>query len=124
MDAVMSLSNDDSGHAHYQSRRTHRGEPSAEYDATYAAVGEFREADVGSLEHWLTARYCLYSMNRKGRLYRGEIDHSPWRLAPATYNERTNTMGKSHGLELKGEPHLLCAKPIRVRAWVVEKCGE
>ena len=123
MDAVMSLSNEDSGQVRYQSRRTHRGEPSADYDATYGAQGEFREADVGSLEHWLTARYCLYTVSRKGRPLRGEIDHPPWELAPATHSERVNTMGKSHGFDLNGEPHLLIAKPIRVRAWVVEKCG-
>lgn len=123
MDAVMSLRNDESGQVRYQSRRSHRGEPSADYDATYGAIGEFREADSGSLEHWLTARYCLYSVNRRGKLFRGEIDHPPWQLAPAAYRQQANTMGESHGFELKGYPHLLCAKPIQVRAWVVEKCG-
>jgi uncharacterized protein len=122
MDAVMSLNEDNSGQVEYTSRRTHRDEPPAEYDVAYQATGDFREADPGSLEHWLTARYCLYSVSRKGQCYRGEIDHPPWQLAPATYTERTNTMAKPLGVELKGEPHLLFAKPIQVRAWLLEKC--
>ncbi len=32
----------------------------------------------GSLEHWLTERYCFYTRHR-GRIYRGEIHHRPIR---------------------------------------------
>jgi uncharacterized protein YqjF (DUF2071 family) len=124
MDAVMSLARRDSGCIEYQSRRTHRGEPLAEYHASYGADGNYSEAEAGSLEHWLTARYCLYSANRKGCLFRGEIDHPPWQLAPATYTERSNTMGKPLGFAWEGKPHLLCAKPIDVRAWMVARCSD
>jgi len=123
MDATMSINRHDDGTVDYRSHRTHRDEPAADYDASYSAAGEFREADPGSLEHWLTARYCLYSANRRGRIYRGEIDHPPWSLAPATYIERTNTMGDGFGFRLEGEPHLLIAKPVDVRAWIVQECG-
>jgi uncharacterized protein len=123
MDATMSLNKNEAGQILYQSRRTHRGEPSANFDATYQPDNEFREAKAGSLEHWLTARYCLYSANRKGSVFRGEIDHPPWQLATAMYDERINTMGKPFGFEFLGEPHLLCAKPVDVQAWIVQKCG-
>lgn len=123
MDAAMSLSNDGSGAIHYQSRRTHRGEPTANFDATYRSTDEFSEAKTGSLEHWLTARYCLYSANRRGCILRGEIDHAPWQLASAMYIERINTMINPLDIQLRGEPHVLCAKPINVQAWLVEKCG-
>jgi len=68
MDAVMSLSKRDSEQVQYQSRRTHRGEPPADYDAMCGAEGAIREADSGSLEHWLTAQCCLYNVIRKGRV--------------------------------------------------------
>jgi len=123
MDAKMSLLDNGQGTITYRSRRTHRGEPSAEFDADYSVSGEFEEAVPGSLEHWLTARYCLYSSDRKGRLFRGEIDHRPWSLAPADYTERTNTMGNPFGFDLTAPPHLLIAKPVDVRAWLVSKCG-
>jgi|GEM_PF-6704198 len=72
--------------------------------------------------YWLTARYCLYSANRRGRVYRDEIDHPPWTLAPATYTERTNTMGEPFDFAFRGEPHRLFAKPVDVRARIVTKC--
>lgn len=122
MDAKMAISQDNGGTVHYQSTRTHRGEPSADYDASYSAAGGFCRAEVGSLEQWLTARYCLYSANRRGRIFRGEIDHPPWSLAPANYIEQTNTMGHAHGFSFEGEPHLLVAKPVEVQAWMVSRC--
>jgi uncharacterized protein YqjF (DUF2071 family) len=122
MDAKMAIKQDAGGTIHYQSTRTHRDEPSAEYDASYWAAGEFCRAEVGSLEHWLTARYCLYSADRRGRIFRGEIDHPPWSLAPANYTERINTMGHGHGFSFEGEPHLLLAKPVDVQAWMVSRC--
>jgi uncharacterized protein YqjF (DUF2071 family) len=123
MDAKMSLRQNDKGMITYRSQRTHRGEPSAYFDADYSVSGEFAEAVPGSLEHWLTARYCLYSSDRKGCLLRGEIDHHPWSLAPADYAARINTMGDPFGLNLTGQPHLLIAKPVDVHAWLVSKCG-
>lgn len=123
MDATMSIDCDADGTIDYRSRRTHRGEPPAEFEAKYAATGDFFAAQPGTLEHWLTARYCLYSANRRGYIFRGEIDHRPWTLARATYEERTNTMGTPLGFEFVGEPHLLFAKPIDVKAWLTSRCG-
>jgi len=122
MDARMSLDSDDSGLIRYGSNRTHRGEPAASFDATYGRDGETFEAEPGSLEHWLTARYCLYSVDRRGRVYRGEIAHPPWTLATATYTERTNTMGEPFGFRFDGPPHLLYAEPLVVRAWRIRRC--
>lgn len=123
MDAAMSMKQHDDGTIDYTSHRTHRGEPAADYDASYRATGEFAQANPGSLEHWLTARYCLYSASRRGQIFRGEIDHPPWSLAPARCEERTNTMGEGFGFHFTGEPHLLMAKSINVQAWLVKKCG-
>ncbi|MEM9646260.1 MAG: DUF2071 domain-containing protein [Planctomycetota bacterium] len=116
MDASMSMEADE--HAvTYQSHRTHRAEPSANFDATYERSGDWFHAQVGTLEHWLTARYCLYSVNRKGQVYRGEIDHPPWTLASADYQQRTNSMGQSLDLDFSPTPHLLVAKPVTVQTW-------
>ena len=121
MDATMSLDRRHDGSIAYKTHRTHRGEPAAAYDADYVACGEFREAETGSLEHWLTARYCLYSANRRGQIFRGEIDHPPWSLAAATYHERVNTMGDGFGFRFDGEPHVRIAKPVDVQAWLVRQ---
>ncbi len=122
MDATMAVGRTPEGNIHYQSERTHRGEPKASFDVSYAAAGEFREAEPGSLAQWLTGRYCLYSTNRRGRIFRGEIDHPPWSLAPASYTQRTNTMAAGLGVHCDAEPHLLFAKPVDVHAWLVAPC--
>lgn len=109
MDAAMSLDKVDSGCFTYRSERNHRGERPATFDASYRAIGETSHALPGTLEHWLTARYCLYSADRQGRLYRGEIDHARWTLSPASCEERQNTMCAPLGIDLVGRPHLLFA---------------
>jgi uncharacterized protein YqjF (DUF2071 family) len=45
----------------YHSRRTHRGSPGAELKARYRPTGRASAAEPGTLDHWLTERYCLYS---------------------------------------------------------------
>ena len=120
MDAKMSIEQDADWY-NYRSHRTHRGEPSANLVARYRPVGEVFYAQPGSLEYWLTARYCLYAQNRSGRLLRGEIDHSPWPLQAAEFEPDSNTMLASIGLESHDEPHLLFAKDIKVKGWLNER---
>ena len=122
MDAKMSLKHENTSSINYQSTRTHRGEPAADFSATYRSEGESFEAREGTLEHWLTARYCLYSANRKGNIYRGEIDHPPWTLRKAECDIAKNTMGDGYGFAFDGPPHLLYAEPIHVRAWPITRC--
>ncbi len=122
MDARMSLKKDDFGVIEYQSERTHRGEPPATFDASYQAIGETFHAQPETLEYWLTARYCLYSADRAGHLYRGEIDHEPWTLSPGSWTKRQNTMCEPWHIDLIGQPHLLFAQPITVRAWMAARC--
>ncbi len=112
------------GHVAYRSERTHRGEPPASFAATYRATSEPARAQPGSLEHWLTARYCLYSADRKGRVYRGEIDHPPWMLSNAECNFEVNRMAEPLGVHLNASAHLLCAQPVQVKAWLLRRCGE
>lgn len=115
----------------YQCHRTHIGEPSADFVAQYQPVGPVWNAEPGTLEHWLTARYCLYSSRWKpgddaskglsAKVYRGEIDHPPWSLQNATCQIETNTMCDAIGLNLNTSPHLLFARDIHVRAWLIHR---
>ncbi len=47
--------------------------------ARYRPAGDAFTAEPGSLEHFLTERYCIYTADG-GRLYRAELHHPPWRL--------------------------------------------
>ena len=93
----------------------------AGFAGRYRGVGEGFAARVGTLEHWLTERYCLYAADGDGRLYRGEIDHEPWALRRAEAEIGVNTMGGVCGLRFEGEPHVLYAERIDVVAWLAER---
>ena len=106
----------------YSSVRTHRAAPPATFSATYEAVGPVYRSAAGTLDAWLTERYCLYSADAIGRIYRGEIDHQPWPLQKAEAAIRMNTLGDWLGIELKHPPAALhFAKLLDVRAWKVAR---
>ena len=63
-------------------------------------------AEPGSLDHWLTERYCLYAVDRVGRLYRTEVHHAPWALQPAEVKILWNTISTAAGIELPPKPAL------------------
>jgi uncharacterized protein len=105
----------------YSAVRTHRGAPNASFAAKYHPVGATYRSTKGSLDSWLTDRYCLYAADREGRVYRGEIDHAPWPLQHAAAEVGINTLGDWLGIEMKGPPQTLhFAKSLDVRAWLVE----
>jgi len=76
------------GWIHYQSERTHRGAPIAVLEGRYRPVSEVLRPQHGTLEHYLTERYCLYTTDGRGRLIRGEIHHSPWPCSALKWNLR------------------------------------
>jgi uncharacterized protein YqjF (DUF2071 family) len=67
-----------------------RGDGKA-FSATYAPAGDVVEAEPGSLEHFLTERYCLYA-EHDGAIQRADIHHRPWPLQPAQARIELNTM--------------------------------
>jgi uncharacterized protein len=87
-----------SGWICYESRRKHRAAPAASLKASYRPTGNVFHAALGSLEYFLTERYCLYTANKRGRIIRCQIHHPPWplQLAEATFEE--NTMASPAGI--------------------------
>ena len=61
------------------------------FSAAYRPAGPVFHAEPGSLEHFLTERYCLYA-EHEGELYRADIHHRPWPLQPAHARVDLNTM--------------------------------
>jgi uncharacterized protein YqjF (DUF2071 family) len=61
------------------------------FSAAYRGDGDAVPAEPGSLEHFLTERYCLYAEHRD-TLYRADIHHRPWPLQPAAARIDLNTM--------------------------------
>jgi uncharacterized protein YqjF (DUF2071 family) len=105
----------------YKSIRKHRDEPPAVLDCEYRPIGTPFRAAEGSLEHFLTARYCLYCCNNRGVIYRGEIDHEPWQIQNAQAIINENTMFNGLDLILDGNsPVLHYANHVAARAWTIQ----
>jgi uncharacterized protein YqjF (DUF2071 family) len=106
----------------YHSVRTDASATPAELHCEYRPVGDWYFAKPETLTHWLTARYCLYTANAQGQLFRGEINHQPWRLRDAQAIIHTNTMTEGLGMELGDQKPLLhYSKETRVVAWSLDK---
>lgn len=104
------------------SRRKQRHAPESELDVTYRPCSPPHRAKPGSLEHWLTERYCYYSVGRRGRVYRCEVHHPEWQLQRAKAEIRANTMALSHGITLpEREPLLHYAHCMKAVIWPVRK---
>jgi uncharacterized protein YqjF (DUF2071 family) len=101
----------------YESRR--KDNPSgARLSATYRPAGARFQAVNGSLEYFLTERYCLYNLNRRGAAYRLEIHHPPWPLQAADAEFAHNTMAEAAGLPLPDtKPLLHFSKRQDMVAW-------
>ena len=94
------------GEVDYRSRRISRDGPPASFAARYRATGPPVDFPDGSLDRWLTERYCLYVVDSRGRILRADIHHPPWPLQPATAEIEMNTMTAPLGIELEGAPLL------------------
>jgi hypothetical protein len=95
-DARMSLADDGSRIAFDCSRL---GEDRA-FSGVARATGEPGVSPVGSLEFFLVERYCLYTAGA-GRLWRAEIHHAPWVVAPGEAEIDRNSIAP---VPLSGEP--------------------
>ncbi len=91
----------------YKSERTHRYADGAVLTGRYRPAGEPFSPQPGTLQHFLTERYCLYAADRRGQLIRGEIHHPPWPLQIAEAKLERNTMADSLRVELRSHSPLL-----------------
>ena len=116
--ATMHVTETRSGAIDYRSRRT-GAEPPAEFHALYRSVAQTpRPAEPGTIDHWLTERYCLYAADRAGRLFRTEIHHAPWALQPVEAKIQWNTVSAAAEIHLPTEPVLTAyARRLDVVVW-------
>jgi uncharacterized protein YqjF (DUF2071 family) len=120
--AEMSLRQDEDSITYHSERTGARG-ASAQLDAAWTIGKPLAQARPGSLEFFLTERYCFYSYYRE-QLYRSRIFHQPWPLRSATLDAYQSTMTESLGIkEPKGEAVLHYAESIGVNIWPLRKIG-
>ena len=106
------------GEVHYTSRRNTRMEGVADFTAEYRPVGPVQLPQRGTLEHFLTERYCLYAVDESFRARRLDIHHWPWPLQVAEARITVNTMAEAAGIRLPSmSPLLHFAKRQDMVAW-------
>lgn len=104
---------------HFQSTRISADAPAAELDCAFMPAGEHFEAKPGSLDYWLTERYCLYTLAEGGTVQRAGIHHRPWQLQPASATFELNSMASGYGLDLVGTPLLHYSEIQDVVLWTI-----
>jgi uncharacterized protein YqjF (DUF2071 family) len=93
-------------HIEYWSRRTDPRSGPAELKVAYRPAGQVFQAGRGTIEEFLTERYCLYTADAKGALWHAEIHHPPWPLQEGECAIDLNTM-PPRGVHLASEQPLM-----------------
>jgi hypothetical protein len=92
------------------------------FTGRYWPAGASFEAQRGTIEHFLTERYCLYTRARDGKVLRANVHHLPWPLQEAHAEIEENTIGHAQGIELHGSPALLhFSRRLDVAVWPAEE---
>lgn len=108
---------------HFTSTRLpQRGVPGATFTARYRPTGPVQIAASGTLDDWLTSRYCFYSADRRGGLYRCEIQHAPWPIQPAEAEIIENQLPAIGGFTLPATPPRLQFSATQdIVAWPLQR---
>jgi uncharacterized protein YqjF (DUF2071 family) len=103
----------------YRCRRRWPGPRGARCDADVELGAPFDPAELGPLDHFLTARYRLWTMVT-GRLAVADAEHRPWSLRRARLLRLDQDLLEAAGLPPpEGSPVVHAAEGVRVRigAW-------
>jgi uncharacterized protein YqjF (DUF2071 family) len=112
------------GWIRYTSRRTSSGAPPAEFAARYRPVGHPEPPVEGTLEHFLTERYCLFTVDKEFRALQLDIHHPPWPLQRAEAEIAVNTMAAACGIRLPAvKPLLHFSRRQDMVAWMPRRLG-
>jgi len=105
------------GWIQYHSERTHPGAPAGLLMGRYRPVGDTFFPHHGTLEYFLTERYCLYTSDGRGQIIRSEIHHAPWPLQRAEAEFSRHSMAESLEIALISQPLLHFARRQDVLVW-------
>ncbi len=91
------------------------------FAAEYEPASDVYRSTPGSLEHWLSERYCLYARSPGGDLYRAEVHHHPWPLQRATVSIQRNDLVAAWGIAPDSAPELVhYSRRLDVVVWPLQ----
>lgn len=107
----------------FSSTRDDPNAPTATFSASYGPISPMYNAEPGTLDHWLIERYCVYTADPSGQLFRSEAHHFPWPLQRAEALIGANTLTLPQGVELGEMDPLLChyAHGLQALMWGIER---
>jgi uncharacterized protein YqjF (DUF2071 family) len=110
------------GRIQYRSRRKTPGALDADYD--YHKPNATNAAQAGSLEWFLVERYLLFSANTEGQLFRGQVHHSPYQIAPARCDQWSSEPLRLNGFPIPETPpvSMLAAAAVDVKVYPLTRC--
>lgn len=97
--------------------RSERPRGGARFEATYRPDGPEAVPVEGTLEHFLTERYSMIGVDHEGELFRGDIQHAPWRLRNAIWKADRMELLAPLGIEVTGDPVVFYAAFTEVVLW-------
>jgi len=107
----------------FSSRRRFAARPVL-FQARYRGLGptqRLAESRVGTLEHFLMERYCLFSTNRAGQTVRANLHHVSWPLEEAEAEIERNDLAEAIGLRLPDQdPVLHYSRRLAIYIWPTE----
>jgi uncharacterized protein YqjF (DUF2071 family) len=107
----------------FYSRRRLASQPVV-FKARYRGLGPSRrlaESRPGTLEHFLTERYCLFTSNGAGQIIRANLHHAAWPLEEAEAEIEQNDLAAVLGIRLPDQkPVLHYSRQLAVYVWPAE----
>jgi uncharacterized protein YqjF (DUF2071 family) len=95
------------------------------FSARYRGLGPTRrlvESRPGSLEYFLTERYCLFTRDREGQPMRADLYHVPGPLEEAEAEIQRNDLAAAVGIRLPDvAPVLHYARRLAVYVWQLDR---
>ncbi|MFD1707513.1 YqjF family protein [Siminovitchia sediminis] len=102
--------------------KNNRKRSSAEFYGNCTPVPGEYFPEEGTLDHWLTERYCFYTTDNKYNIYCGEIHHLPWPLQKAEITIDRNTLFSQFHLDLSHlQPIANYSKGVESFMWNCKK---
>ena len=93
----------------------------AQFSASWIIGDSLPISEPGSLEYFLTERYCLFA-EHKGNLYRARIYHQPWPLRQATLRRFDSDILQADNLyQPQGDPIVHYSEEVNVDIWFREQ---
>jgi len=107
------------GYIRFSSERRGSG---VEFRASYQPTGPAFYAAMGSFEHWVAERYCLYSPVSSTQSLRLDVHHRPWPLQEASVVIEESDLLEAAGLSSpKGVPICHFSEGVEVISYSPER---